>query len=1105
MFKVYSSSAGSGKTYTLTKEYLKLALHTSDPLYFKHILAVTFTNAAAKEMKSRILTTLGVFSKIEMSDVELPQMFQSIVNELYPQTRNDKALFADVCLLISGRAKFLFHKILHRYSDFSVMTIDKFTKRLVSSFTDELGLPFVFETQIDADLLKDAVDRLLARIGQENEEILSEIVESYYMEKAEEGSSWGALPEAIRKSSEILLNEEAYLKMKNIAALTMTDWTVIRKQIRNFRKEKENEIIRLAKMAMQDIENNNLIDKDFFQGARGIYTFFFTKSESYKLWDAPNSYCVKTVDEDKWYGSKPSNFTRASIDEIKANLANYFTEIVEIRDVHFSKVQLYQAIEKHVYHLSLLGEIRKEFNDLLKEHNQVHISDFNRRIAEIVSNEPIPFIFERMGERYNHILLDEFQDTSKLQFANLLPLIENALGENYFNLVVGDAKQSIYRFRGGDMDLILHLSQDEVMGLSDKLVNNKLLQERLRTISSHMEVDHLRTNRRSYKEITQFNNEFFAYVASSLAEEYPLVEKVYDDYFKQEIQEDVSVGGHVQVDFCDNSSNNITDEQESDVDQEDAILNKTLELVASIHNQGYNWSDIAILSRNKKNAANIANALRTQGIPLISDDALTLAHSKSLAFIIAILKVVQNTNDNLARYEAMYLYHLEVRKVNPDPTDFLRMKQISEQPGLDSFLGYFASWNIILTAFKLRQLSLFELTENLIRVFGLNINSSENEYIFRFLDVILEFSNKKGNYLGDFLDHWETARFKISIVVPDDTDTLRITTIHKSKGLEYPVVIIPYANWIATPSKADQLWVDIDEDYDELKISDVEPLRVLSTSLVSVKKELENSVIAEQYQDHVMRTIVENLNLLYVAFTRPIQALYIITNKPKSRVSGISVRNWLFEFINRNDSVVKYSEEQSCYILNQGISKPTHSHKNISSEIYKISKILSTDPGKKLRLRRQAERIFDIETFEIKNDTYQKVCYLLTRLKSCNDLSKMLMRISSEGIINFVDETKIKLLVNNLLLHPDIAPLYNENLAIDINKEILIPGGKVFHVDRVVQLPDEGFVLMRFVALDKITEPLKQMKKMVQAYSASGIATKGLIVVIENQSVTWVT
>ncbi|CAG4997966.1 RecBCD enzyme subunit RecB [Dyadobacter sp. CECT 9275] len=1104
MFKVYSSSAGSGKTYTLTKEYLKLALHSASETYFRNILAVTFTNAAANEMKERILLMLRIFSQPQSVTGEIPPMLRDIITELYPATQEDQQLFEEVRWVIAARAKLVFTQILHRYSDFSVMTIDKFTQRLVSSFTDELGLPFVFETQLEADLLGDAVDRLLARIGQEGEEVLTEIVENYYREKAEEGSSWGSLPVRIRETSEMLLNEEAYLKMKRVADFSMEDWNTIRKQIRRYIRKKDDEIADLGKDAMGTIAATFLADKDFYQGARGIFGYFRSRKEGQKLWEEPNAYVRKTIGEDMWYGGKTPTLIKDKIDEIKPVLTETFEKIETIRSEDAPKMSLYKLLDRHLYSLSLLGEIRKEFDILLRLNGQVHISDFNRRILEIVSSEPIPFIFERLGEKYNHILLDEFQDTSKLQFANLLPLIENALGEGYFNLVVGDAKQSIYRFRGGDMDLILHLSKDQIMSLTDKLGDNHFVSERLMALSSNLAVDHLKTNRRSYYEITAFNNQFFSFVADNLGEQYPLVQDVFDENFQQEIPAGVKHGGHVQVEFLKNEP--IEAEFGENGDEPDAILLRTTELIAQLREEGFNWRDIAILCRKKKDAAALANELRQHGYPLISDDALTLAYSRSVHFVVSFMKVLHSADHKLARYEAAYLFHHEILKENPSASEYEAIRSLAASLGLDAFLAYFSRWGIELTAFRMRQISVFELSEMLIQRFGLFENGSDNEYLFRFLDVVLDYGNRKSNHLGDFLTFWDTARYKTSITIPADTDALRITTIHKSKGLEYPVVIIPYADWKVTPGPLDRLWADLDDaQYEELRLfSDTGIEKRLLSSMVSVGKGLENSVLAGQYTEHQTRTLVENLNLLYVAFTRSVQQLYILAKKEKSWTSGQRVSHWLHDFLSRPDAHPAWSDEETTFVLSQGFGNCFHTHSKSEAKPFIVHEILSNDRSQSLRLRRMADRIFDINTFEPKHDKLQKTAYLLTTLRMVSELPKTVQRIISEGIVTKQEAELLLASVQVLLAEPSLRELYDDRNLVSINKEMLIPGGGMLHVDRAVQMTDGSLVLMRIVAGKGNEEPRRHIRKLVCTFNGIGRASRGVIITLENNEIEWI-
>jgi ATP-dependent helicase/nuclease subunit A len=1103
VFKVYSSSAGSGKTYTLTKEYLKLTLSSSSETYFRNILAVTFTNAAANEMKDRILLMLRTFAGTDLEKSHL--MLTDVVNELYPETLTDPELFTEACKLIATRAQVVFRQILHRYSDFSVMTIDKFTQRLISSFTDELGIPFIFETQLDSDLLDDAVDRLLARIGQDGEEVLTEIVERYYRENAEEGKSWGALPMQIRETAGTLLSEQSYLQMKRVENLKMEDWIAIRKQMNAFVKEREALIHRLSKNAFELIQSTFLTEKDFHQSGRGIYGYFRDRADGKKFWAEPNSYVYKTIGEGVWYGAKTALLIKDEIEKVRTDLENYFHQIENTRLAESGKIALYNQLDRHIYHLSLLGEIRKEFDALLKQNNQVHISDFNRRIVEIVAREPVPFIFERLGDKYNHILVDEFQDTSKLQFANLLPLIENALSGGFFNLVVGDAKQSIYRFRGGDMDLILQLAQSQVMQLASLLGDDSYHAERLLSVDQYLHVNHLKTNRRSYREITEFNNGFFAFIARTFGEEYPLISEVYDQNFQQEIPEGVKNGGHVELEFLDMNGDGGEGDEESSADN---IVKRSLELVAELRALGYRWRDIAILCRKKREATALANSMKEAGYPLISDDALSLGYSRAVHFVVSFMKVLHSSDHRLARYEAAYLFHHVIRRENPAPSEYEQIRILCEERGLDTFLDYFKKWNITLSSVRMRQLSVFELSEYLMRYFGLLENQFENEYLFRFLDVVLEFGNRKSNHLGDFLVYWESARHKLSITVPEETDALRITTIHKSKGLEYPVVIVPYAHWKVTPNaKMDRLWVDLEQiDYDELTLS--ESLdgshRKLNTSMVSVVKDLENTSLAGQYQNERMRILVENLNLLYVAFTRPIQRLYILAKREKRWESGQQVSNWLRDYLNQQDFEPSWDENLSKYLISTGDSLPAHAHQKSEYDPLVINYILSNDRTESLRLRRMADRIFDVETFEPRRDRLQKIRYLLTRLKSISDLPEALEKLVTEGIFTSKETFEIHRSASSLLNEPSLQVLYHDGNHIQINKELLIPGGKLLHIDRVVQTVGGETIFMSFVGGNSPEEPRRHLKRLIRANRDAGRESRGVLVTLEDEAVEWV-
>jgi ATP-dependent helicase/nuclease subunit A len=1116
LFKVYSSSAGSGKTYTLTKEYLKLALRADSDTYFRSILAVTFTNAAASEMKDRILTMLRTFSTTE--GLKHP-MLHDLVRELYPGIEGDPELYRGTLELYGLRAQKLFRKILHRYSDFSVMTIDKFTQRLVSSFTDELGIPFAFETQVDSDQLANAVDRMLARIGQEGEEILTKVVESYYRESAEDGKSWGSLPQTIRGAAYDLLNEKSYLAMQKVKNLTMSDYISIRdtmkKTLDTIAQDSHCKV--LAREAVVLMQQHGLEQADFASGKNGIVGYFEKYNpddvENDLWWETkPTPTTLKNLEENKWYGSKANKATQARIDEVKEKLEELYRCILQHQTQQQERYILFKELEKHLYNLSLLGEIRTEFDALLRQGNQVHISDFNRKVLEIVSKEPVPFIFERLGEKYNHILVDEFQDTSKLQFANLLPLIDNALGFGHFNLIVGDAKQSIYRFRGGDMDLILHLSNNQINQLAGILGDSPFNEERLFGVGSNLEVAHLRTNRRSYREVTEFNNSFFRLVADSVQQQNPTVGQVFDEHFQQEMTADVPTQGHVQIEFLSAGD----EAEDADATSPDVMVQRTLELVDELREKGYDWRDIAILCRKKTQAAALAGALKERGNPLISDDSLLLTYSQTVNLLVSFMQVLQTPDHALARYEAAYLFHRVILSRIPDAAQHQQIRQMCNERDTTSFLHYFEAYGVHLNAFRLRQLGVYELCEKLITSFNLFDGLVEGPYLFRFMDAILEFGTRRSNHLADFLTYWETAKTKISITVPANADALRITTIHKSKGLEYPVVIVPNCDWEFVPrGNRDRIWVDtVDMNMPELVVANADQaeendLKRLNSSVVSMVAALVETPLAEAYADEKTRMLLENLNLLYVAFTRPVQRLYILAKnvedwekKGKDKISRVNY--WLYDYLNSAASPVPWEPGKGQYVLRPGQGDCFHSHAKGTTTALPLKHIISTDRTDRLRLRRMAERIFDVETFEKKKDRLQKMRYALSLIETQADVPRIFDQLTTEGIVEVQEAGILQRSLHGVLNLDSMTDLFSPQAQVRLKREFLLPKGKILIVDRLVVLPDGSEVLMNTVAGTGSDDSRRQLGRALKAYQSMGHPRcKGALVMLETAAVEW--
>jgi ATP-dependent helicase/nuclease subunit A len=1113
MFKIVSSSAGSGKTYTLTKEYLKLILSSDEAWYYKRILAITFTKAATREMKERIMARLEAFADYKQQD----GMLMDIIAELYPESLRDMdGAFALRKNELRRRAKTVFTNIIHNYSDFAVMTIDSFVQRIVSAFTEELGIPFSFEVEMEADeLLLVAVERILEKVGDDTQTELSGILKDFYIEASQDGKNWHQLPETLATFARDLLNEQRYAAIQQNGDLSLYDFKKIKRQMVVFIKKIENRLVELGQRGVGIIESMGLDDKDFSYGT--VPKYFRDRVILKKTLEEFQKREYDVFVEDKgWYTKTANRFVKDTIEEIKSALCDVASQIEELRTKNASLYYLYEQLLPHLYHLSLLNEIKTEFDRQLRENGKVHISEFNQKILKIVTEDPVPFIYERLGEKYNHILIDEFQDTSKLQFANLLPLIDNSLGYEHFNLAVGDSKQAIYRFRGGEMSQIVALHTQQLGRLQQSLGQHELTTERLQNIKRHLTADALTTNRRSARAIVEFNNDFFEKISDAYQSSVGSVKDVFGQDFKQLVPAHAADGGSVQIEFIDEKS----DEDNPQVVS--PMLTRTLDLIEEAQTKGFSVGDIAILCRKVKEAKVLANYLKEQGYAIISEDSLSLRFSKAVSLMTAFMQVLIKPDDRLHKYEAMYLFYETILHQTPNNQTNEQIKIAVESHNVHDFYDYIntalginnrdtqTTASHLLQPYRLLQLSIYELAEQLILTFGLFGWANERGYLFRFLDVILEFGTKKGTDLNDFLIAWERLKDKVSISKPSDVQAITIQTIHRSKGLEYPVVIVPYCHWSFVPdSKRDTLWVDL-EDSQELSLASYEnsagetiAARRLKTGAVPTRKVLQNTTaeVAQQYEDEVERTFMDNINLLYVAFTRPTQSLYILSKavNPEKKDTNQNVGVWLADYLVQLEL---YDTEQSVYTLSSSpMAINTHRPTIHEPSILSIPTIVSNPLIRDLRLRRMADRVFDTETFERKKDHGNKVHYAMSLIKTPADVEAAIRQLLIEGLAEPSEAAEIKQSISKVFDNEELAGLFdNDNIVLN-EREILTPDGKQHRPDRVVKLADK-IVILDYKTGAYSDSHQSQLKRYTQLYREMGYANVfAKLVYLENNEV----
>ncbi|QHT68526.1 UvrD-helicase domain-containing protein [Rhodocytophaga rosea] len=1026
-FKIYSSSAGSGKTYTLTKEYLKLALQQDNPTYYKQILAITFTNDAANEMKERILSALKGFSDenslSESRQASNQVLLQTIVEELRAEGEHVTATE------IRRRAGRTFRSILHDYSDFAVSTIDSFVNRLVSAFTEELNIPFNYEVDLDAaDLLNNAIDRLLNRIGEAEEAVLSEMLEGYAMEKADEGKSWNYLPDDLAGFGMHLLNEKVFEAVGKLQQVTLQDFRDFRSKIREYLQLLQGQVASLADEALQLIAENGLDSKCFVGGSNGIHGYFskiVEDPEGRIIW-APTEAFIRGIEGSEWAPKAVKEAQRTKVNAIAPGLLEYYEAIERLK----GEFILLEAILRHFYKLSVIHEINTELEAIKSEKNVVHISDFNKAIINIVLQEPVPFIYERLGERYNHIMIDEFQDTSVLQWNNLLPLIENSVAKGHFSMIVGDAKQAIYGWRGGDMEQIVYLSQKRFAELSKKHQQSDLLDYRYETLEFSLKSERLTTNYRSTAEIIEFNNNLFRLLSGLYNHDKRLLADVYDAFFEQEIPPQPRTGGHIQVDFVskelltlDASPQELANPYKFNTF--DALLNIIYEAKAG----GYSYQDMAILNRSNVKGKEIANFLQEQGIEVISQEALLLQSARSVQLVMALFKVIHEPEHTLHRYEALHLFHTYILGTLPDATGEA-VKEILTGATTEPFYAYFTEKGYTIDPLRIQQSGIYELSEKVIQVFELFSKPRQAAYLFRLLDVILEFSIKQSNHLADFMEYWEQKKEKLCINTPKEWEAITVSSIHKSKGLEYPVVIVPFADWEFSPNKEDLLWVSLEKENLHPATYLLHELPIRSAAISPVK-DLNRTPLRDQYSRESEKVFVESLNTLYVALTRPTDRLYLLTKKDdfekKSDTSRVNVSYLLYQYIAHFG---EWEPERNTYIFHQGLPKPGTKSTVTENETWTLRETQYADWQDKARLSRKAAIIFDPLTLEKQRDISQKLCYALSRLTYAKDLDDLLLTFQAEGLVDITEAVEFERRLKALLSHEWIQPCFSPEVRI---------------------------------------------------------------------------
>ena len=1009
-FTVYKSSAGSGKTYTLVREYLKIIL--AEPKDFRKVLAITFTNKAANEMKQRILSSLQDLSAFESSSDAIAVKF--MLPELIEETKLDEKK-------ISRNAEKCLQLILHNYSDFGVSTIDSFVHKIIRTFAHDMHLPLNFEVEMDSDeLIAKAVDILISNVG--TDKALTDVLVNFTKYKTEGEKSWH-IERDLADISKKILTDEGQSHIEKLKELSLQDFSGIRHNLESAVKSFEKKIVGFANSAFKLIADQGLSAVAFYQGARGIYNYFDKLAAGKFDKIRPNKNVVKTIEEDKWTSAKASAPDKASIDSIKNGLVSAFQEIETLIEKEYPVYLVRNEVLKNLYPLALLNEIEKVLEEYKEDNEIIHISEFNKRIAEIVLKEPIPFIYERMGEKYKHFMLDEFQDTSVLQWLNLLPLLENSLAEDNFNMLVGDGKQAIYRWRGGEVEQFSRLP--EIINKE----NDPLLEERAQSLKRNYKEESLGSNFRSKAEIIQFNNDFFRVISENLSDN---LHSIYDKL--EQGFDSNNTGGAVQIKFL--PTENI------EFSIEELHLEEILSVIGEVRDDGFRLKDVAILCRDNKKASLAATYLLQNNINVISSESLLINNSAEVRFLFAFVKCMLNHSDYIAQVEVVsYLYN---KKAIEGGLHKLIMKLTGNANQENGFWGLLKSNGFKFQPESLLALPAYDLFEELIREFGLN--KDVDPYLQFLLDAILDVSVQKFQGISEILEWWEKKKGKLSIVVPEGVDAVRVMPTHKAKGLEFPVVVYPFANEKQRRSN-DKLWIEPnDKEVPNLK-----------TALVNTSKWMEETAFGHQYREEDDKSLLDLINLLYVTLTRPTDRLYVISPMPPVKTSSIhSVPQFFKQFLQEKGL---WDDEKGLYKWGNPEPKNPDEGKSIVQADFSLDKFVSVPWRNRMLLSLQAPEHWDVDGVSDSVEYGRLVHSILSKIITIDDVPSVIGQLSNDGVIGESEADEISATINEVLQKPEVSRFFKKGLKVKTEAGIMGKNGKSYRPDRVVITENEVSVI----------------------------------------------
>lgn len=1040
-FLIYNASAGSGKTFQLVRNYLKRCLSTKDAKRFMHILAITFTKKAAGEMKVRLIKQLKLLKSYP--DIEAGD--RAYAEELAAELAIDP-------IELKHRASAALSGILHHYAAFNVSTIDSFTNRLIRSFSKDLNINGHFQVELDNDrILEEAVDRLLDELEEEGP--FTEVLRRYIRQQLDDESAFDSRRLLINRGKE-LFQERAFPYLEVLKELDPENLLSIEAALRGRLNQLRGAFQKEASDFLQRCEELDLAGEDFRRG--GLYSWVQAINQAdFKPF---NKTQVETFEE-KGPEHIPSTKGKKKPALNDANILQELYErakkIKDLEEGSFEEYWILDRVLKGIHALALLGEIEVRIDQIKEESGRMPIGDFNKIISKELREQPAPFLYERLGDRFQDFFIDEFQDTSRLQWENLLPLLNNALAsEGSSTMIVGDAKQSIYRFRGGDLQLFVDLFSDK--DASNKVAGQELYQRKV------VPMEH---NWRSRSGLVDFNNRFF----ETLSAELPNAE--YREIYKQGKQAPAKAeGGYISLELLDN--------RPSPEMEDEALLIRINDLLQA----GYRQRDICLLSRSNKTGRRAAKFLLEQesnlalapeeALQILSADSLLIGASAEVQAIISFLEMSEFPKDKERRRAWLALFAERFCPLDQDPHDFRKawseknLKEIGE--ALNSLFG----------SFDFDEWQAQELLEKCYQLMQLFEMPWQNDpYLQFFLDQIQEYQSHSRPVTAEFLQWWQETGSEKSLSIPEDTNAIQVMSVHKAKGLEFPVVIYLSAYGALQSgggSTNPRAWVDLDPDSFGLSFSFID--------LVKPPIPEFQPQYTAWYEEELSRIMMDNLNIYYVAFTRAEQELHIISQMPSKTGNQQSFESFLSRYFE--------AEEPGIYEIG---SRQRPVKEEADQFGFEPQSFKALPWMEKLELISNVPRHWQHDKLaDARWGT--KMHQLLAQIRKPCDLDQVLKRAQNESWLDEEDLIKLKPQLNNLLNHKDLTELYHPDARVYNERSLLVPGQGKRIPDRLVSL-NEQWYLADYKTGAELAAHQQQLQDYAQLLKEAGIELQKAVLI----------